>query len=552
MKKSFLLQYVYVMTKNDKILVCDDAGHEFLDPDTRRALASKLKQLKLQNTAINTTISIGNTSYILRIVPASFPRQPESETDYIITIRNQSMFAAIYKQILQNPDFPVIFDKFKSGVFITNSRGDVVFANKTYADITGFKLSDVIGKHIVSLENAGLLSPLITPTILETGEALTVVQQLGTGKQIIVSGDPLYDGDGKLKFIVTCTNAIDKIEVGDLPASFYDTALLKASLKNRKPVQSIDIIAESRSMQDVMHEAAKVAQHDVTVLLLGGSGAGKQVLSTIIHADSRRNNENFVKINCSAISPMLFESELFGYEEGAFTGALKSGKAGLFEIANNGTILLDEIGDMPIDFQAKLLRVLQEKEFYKVGALTPTKVNVRIIAATNRNLEALIEKGLFREDLYYRLNVVSIVLPPLRQRKEDIKPLVLHFCFSFNKKYGTNKKFSNELIDLIEQYDWPGNVRELQNLVERLIILCNEDIILPKHFLQMYNRNTPTTASEDGIMFNHILPLKEAVAMTESTLVSKAMQMCKNTRDAAKLLGISQSTIMRKIKEYDL
>jgi transcriptional regulator with PAS, ATPase and Fis domain len=287
-------------------------------------------------------------------------------------------------------------------------------------------------------------------------------------------------------------------------------------------------------------------------LLLGDSGVGKEVIASIIHASSSRNKENFVKINCSAITPSLLESELFGYEAGAFTGALAKGKQALFETAHQGTLLLDEIGDMPIELQAKLLRVIQSREFYRIGGLEPIRSNVRIIASTNKDLEKMIQKGEFREDLFYRLNVISIDIPPLRDRKEDIRPLLLHFCYFYNKKYNMNKVFSDELIRVLENYYWPGNIRELKNLVERLILLCIEDLLLPEHLYSKYRLSGVILTNDDVIQVSKIIPLKDAIAITEKTLVMKAMEKCRSTRKAAELLGVSQSTVMRKLKEYNL
>jgi transcriptional regulator with PAS, ATPase and Fis domain len=305
-------------------------------------------------------------------------------------------------------------------------------------------------------------------------------------------------------------------------------------------------------MKTILQEAVKVARYDVTVLLLGDSGVGKEVIASVIHASSSRNKENFVKINCSAITPSLLESELFGYEAGAFTGALAKGKQGLFEIAHQGTLLLDEIGDMPVELQAKLLRVLQTREFYRIGGLTPIRSNARIIASTNKNLEKMIQKGEFREDLFYRLNVISIDLPPLRDRKEDIKPLLLHFCHFYNKKYNMNKQFSNELIRVLENYSWPGNIRELKNLVERLIVLCIEDTLLPEHLYSKYKLSRTAAQADEAIQFNKIVPLRDAIASVEKALVMKAMERCRSTRKAAELLDVSQSTVMRKLKEYNI
>jgi len=263
---------------------------------------------------------------------------------------------------------------------------------------------------------------------------------------------------------------------------------------------------------------------------------------------------NFVKINCGSIPASLLEAELFGYEAGSFTGALTKGKQGLFEIANNGTILLDEIGDMPIEAQQKILRVLQNGEIYRVGGISPIKVNVRVIASTNKNLEEMIKQNTFRNDLFYRLNVVTLTIPPLCERIDDIEPLILHFSNIFNKKYGTVKEFSPELISTLKTYSWPGNVRELKNLVEGMIVLCNENILRPEHYYSKFVKaNTHGDINPNSfITINGLVPLKEAVRYVERKLVSMALIKAKNTRNAAELLNVSQSTIMRKIHDYHI
>jgi transcriptional regulator with PAS, ATPase and Fis domain len=303
-------------------------------------------------------------------------------------------------------------------------------------------------------------------------------------------------------------------------------------------------------MKKVFDFAARVAQVDSTVLITGESGSGKEIVAKTIHKLSKRKDGPLIQINCGAIPENLLESELFGYEPGAFTGASKEGKLGMFELAENGTLFLDEIGELPLNLQVKLLRVLQEREIVRVGGIKPKKINVRIIAATNKDLEKMVEKGMFREDLYYRLNVVRIKIPPLRERKTDIPPLIQHFLRKFNEKYEMNKKISPEVIERLIAYDWPGNVRELENLIERLVVIVIEDIIELKHlpdYLQASINSDHFQVSVSGI-----IPLKKASEDLEKQLISKALQKYGSTRKAAQILEVDQATIVRKAKKYNI
>jgi transcriptional regulator with PAS, ATPase and Fis domain len=300
-------------------------------------------------------------------------------------------------------------------------------------------------------------------------------------------------------------------------------------------------------MLEILHLARKVSKIDSTILLLGESGVGKEEIAKFIHKNSLRHDKPFIKINCSAIPDNLIESELFGYEKGAFTGANNNGKKGLFEVANTGTIFLDEIGELSLDIQVKLLRVLQEQEITKVGGLTPIKIDVRVISATNKDLKTMVTEKRFREDLFYRLNVVPISIPPLRERKEDIFPLVSHFINRINKKYTWNKSFSRDALDAFYAYSWPGNVRELSNIVERAAVMSSDPLItcdnLPSIIASL---NTIMPIRFDS----EIMPLDSAIGIVEKDLIDKAYDKFGNVRDAAKALKIAPSTFVRKRKKY--
>lgn len=316
----------------------------------------------------------------------------------------------------------------------------------------------------------------------------------------------------------------------------------------REQTRINNIIANSNEMKRVFNVASKVALVDSTVLIQGQSGVGKGVVSRFIHQKSSRNNGPFIVIDCGAIPTNLLESELFGYVPGAFTSSAKEGKVGLVELANNGTLFLDEIGELPLDLQTKILRVIQDRKIMKIGAEEIIPVNIRIIAATNRNLEDMVKQNNFRQDLYYRLSVVPINIPPLCERKDDIKPLVEISLKKFNLKYSFKKKIDAECMNTLIEYNWPGNVRELENIVEYLVVTSNSDII---------NKNTlpPGIQSEDlseQISLENVESLNDAIRIAEVKLLSDAMNRSKSTAEMADILKLDRSTISRKLKKYNL
>ena len=358
------------------------------------------------------------------------------------------------------------------GIYVTDHDGTTLCVNKSYERITGVKIDEVIGKNIRELEVQGMFSPIITPWVLEHRKRITVEQTVKAGKKVIITGNPVFEENGEIQYIIT--NVRDMTEINQLRAEVD-------RLKKQKKLEEENIVYGSAAMKNVIQTIAMVSDINISILLLGESGVGKEVIAKYIHESSNRKSEPFIAVNCGALVPSLLESELFGYEAGAFTGALKKGKQGLFEIANKGVIFLDEIGDMSLELQGKLLRVLQEGEIQRVGGTEQIPIDVRVICATNKNLSQMVADGTFREDLYYRLDVITIEIPPLRQRKDDIALLIANYSERFNKKYGKNKIFTPDAINTLTEYRWPGNVRELRNLVEQLIVLTNEEEISLMH-----------------------------------------------------------------------
>ncbi len=318
-----------------------------------------------------------------------------------------------------------------------------------------------------------------------------------------------------------------------------------------------DFVCRSKMMCQVLDEMTKVSKYDCNVIIFGDTGVGKEKAANIIQKNSDRKMQPFVKINCGAISPSLIESEFFGYEKGAFTGASAGGKKGYFELANNGVIFLDEIGELPLEMQAKLLRAIQDGEFYRVGGTAPVKTNVRIISATNKNLETLVEEGKFRRDLYYRLNVVPIRIPSLSERTDDIPALVSHFLVKYSKKFGVKRGIDENAMDYLMRQQWPGNIRELENTVQRLIIssqgeeITLMDVMREKHsdlFGYAAGEEPETEAMEQRAEIN----LQTAVEEYEKSLIKYACEKYGSTRKAAKAIDISQTQLVRKKKKYGI
>ena len=566
------LQYSFFVDWAGNLVACDKASEEFLDSIDLADFQAHLQSLELNNANLATTILLNHTSYTLRLVPVSAVRSAAQARildnwngAYIAVLQDQVSLSSVLYSLnksagAQNGSGVTedMFEDYDTGIYVTRADGVSMFINSRYEQITGIRREEAVGQTIFTLHSQGMYMPLVTPVILRINKEYTVLQAFAGGRYGIISGTPIYDAGGKPYCVLICVNQIEEKAINVINGQLNPEIRRKVQKADLQYVQEspVDIIAESTAVRQVLQDSIRVASYDVPVLLLGESGTGKEIFASIIHSSGARRFEPYVTLNCSAISTNLLEAELFGYEPGAFTGASAKGKQGFFEVATKGTIFLDEIGDMPLESQAKLLRVLQNGEFYKVGGIEPIKTNAGIIAATNRNLKEMAENGTFRRDLYYRLNVIPITMPALRNRKEDIAPLLLHFLYVFNQTYGTNKRFSADLIQLLIDYEWPGNVRELKNLVKRLIIMCVDDEITPDHFYRIWSQELAQDrreeATEEGVVVNGLPPLTRAVAEVERTLVERALEKGGSTRRAAELLGVSQSTIMRKIKEFGI
>lgn len=436
------------------------------------------------------------------------------------------------------------------GIYITDGKANTLKVNKSYETITGLKREDLINRNTFDLEKEGVISKSSTLTVLKSRKTNTVLQEFSTGKKALVSSNPIFDNEGNIVMVVT--NVRDVTELYQLEEELNKNKEIQEKYYSEIEAMRVqylnlsDIIVKDKVMLNLFEVAKRVATLDTTILILGETGVGKEEVAKFVHKNSNRNMEKFIRINCGAIPVNLIESELFGYVKGAFTGANKEGKMGLLEVADGGTVFLDEIGELPLDIQVKLLRVLQEGEVERIGDLKPINLDIRVLAATNRNLEDMIKQKTFREDLYYRLNVVPLVIPPLRERREDIVPIARQYIAKLNSKYNFNKVFSAEAMNALYSYDWPGNIRELKNIIERVIVISNKDVI-HKSDLPI---NNCSSSIENNIDLELNCNLTEEVEKVEARFISKAFDKAGNVRDAAKILGIDASTFVRKRKRY--
>lgn len=373
---------------------------------------------------------------------------------------------------------------------------------------------------------------------------------LHTGQTVMATGIPLYAKNGSLaNVLATSKNIADLRNVlthlQDLTEEL-DEKETEIKKLQEKVITQENYVLESPSMRRVEKDIQKVAATDATVLVEGESGAGKEVVADLIFKLSDRHDKPFVKINCAMIPEHLLESEFFGYEAGAFTGASRSGKKGKFEMADGGTLFLDEIGEMPLSLQAKILEVLQDREIVRVGGVKRIPVNVRIIAATNRDLKQMVRDGQFRGDLYYRLNVMTIFVEPLRHRTEDIIPLSALFLHKYNARFGKSKVFAPSVVTYFLHYEWPGNVREMMHLIERLVIVSDADVISVSDVNRaLYDDEKDTRAEE---VENGLSSLKLAKQQLELSMVKKAYETYRSSYKVAEVLGVSQPAVMKILK----
>ncbi|HGM1238986.1 TPA: sigma-54 interaction domain-containing protein, partial [Clostridioides difficile] len=367
-------------------------------------------------------------------------------------------------------------------ICVSDDKGIIIYCNKAFEENYGLKKEDILGKNVSFLEDSGYSTKSPIPIVLKTKTKFSLEQDTQTGKKLIITATPIFDENGNLEF--TVENCRDITELNNIKNKLEDTK--KQVKKYKSEVETLyrtalriedTVIMDGIVMRPIINTVNHVSKTDVSVLLLGESGTGKSSLARYIHHNSNRSNGPFITINCATISPQLLESELFGYTSGAFTGASTKGKVGLVELANGGTLFLDEIGDIPQNLQAKFLQLIQDRTFTPVGSLKNKKVDIRIISATNVDLVSKVKEKKFREDLYYRLNVIEIKLPPLRERRDNLVEIIKYYFNRYSSDFNLNKTISKEAMDAIANYRFPGNIRELQNIIQKILLTCTDNHI---------------------------------------------------------------------------
>jgi PAS domain S-box-containing protein len=452
--------------------------------------------------------------------------------------------------IEEGPLFQSILDSAYDGIFITDGEGRILFVNCSYEGISGYTRASVIGANCRERFRKGLIFPSVVQEVLQRKEGLTMVQKYPPeGRYALTTSRPILDSDGRVVRVVSFLRDISdfirmqqEIQTSRQLTRQYFTELQQ--LRERQPAFG-NLVARSKAFANLLSLASRVAEFDTTVLIMGESGAGKEMVARFIHERSPRRSRPFVTVNCAAIPPSLMESELFGYVKGSFTGASRGGRPGMFEAADTGTILLDEISEISLDAQAKLLRVLQEKEISRIGERQPRRVDVRVLVATNKDLEREARSGRFREDLFFRLNVVPLVVPPLRERKDDIPLLALQMLEQHNRRYGKRKAFASEVLDALMSYEWPGNVRELSNVIEYLLVTTEANEIGQKNLPAQIQKGTKPASR--GIQ-NPARHLREITKNYEMDLIRELLKQHGSIRRTARALGVHPSTVSRKLR----
>jgi PAS domain S-box-containing protein len=458
-----------------------------------------------------------------------------------------------YAKKLSN-DLEAIIENTYDGLYITDGDANTLMVNQAYERIAGIKRSEILGKNMRDLVDSGAIDRSVSVEVIEKKKPVTIMQEFRNGKKVLVTGSPVFNKDGST-IVLVVTNVRDITELMELKDKLHERTLeanrYLAELDRMKILQQqkIKFATKSKKILEIMELAIKAAQFDSNILIMGESGVGKGLMARLIHESSGRKDQPFIVINCAGIPEDLFESELFGYDPGAFSGASTKGKKGLLEVADKGTVFLDEIGDMSLRLQSKLLRVIEEKEMTRLGSTKTVKLNVRIISATNQDMSVLVEHKKFRQDLYFRLNTIFFIIPPLRERTEDIMPLIQYFTERLNERYNMKKHFSPQATQFLMPYPFPGNVRELSNIIEQAFLISKNDLVEVDD-LPFQVRGT--VDSQHVLIDSENKSYTEIVNLMEYKVLKNAIEKYGSTHKVAKNLKISQSTVARKMKKLNV
>lgn len=456
--------------------------------------------------------------------------------------------------VMLNDELHYVINSVQEGIYITDRYGFTLKINDAYSNMTNINKSEVEGRHVSELILSDYFDESVTLKVMKFKQKVSILQKIKGGRIWLVRGNPVLDKNGNIILIINTVYDMTKLNSlqEDLKKQSISIKKQEEEIKRlRSMVYEVPgLIAHSKAMRFILDRIKKLSSVDTSILILGETGTGKNLIAEKIHNLSQRENKPFIEVNCGAIPEQLFESELFGFKKGAFTGADRNGKTGLIEAANGGTLFLDEIGELPMNLQVKLLSVLQNKRVRKIGDIVDTPVDVRIIAATNKDPLELIQQKLLREDLYYRLSVVPLRLPPLRERKEDIYMLTNLFLEKFNKKHQKNVQLLNSVYFAFEAYDWPGNVRELEHVMEQIVVLSDRDIVdrseLPPQFHKSNSNISSIPLSTDNYS------LKEIVNEIEKKYILNMWNEYKDIYKVSEKLGIHRTTLLRKAEKLNI
>ena len=443
--------------------------------------------------------------------------------------------------------FDCILDVLSDGIYISDRDGNTLKVNRSYEQLTGLTKEEMLGRKVTDLQADGKYDVILNPEIVRTGKPCTSVQTTQVGRKVILNGYPVLDEAGEVALVVTFVRAVTVItqmkEQLTNQQELIDRYRSEVKYFSKKGGYDAALMVHSPEMRRIVGVLNTIAKTDATVLLLGETGVGKDMLARKIHETSSRANQPFFKVDCTSIPENLVESELFGYDPGAFSGANAKGKPGFFEMAHKGTLFLDEIGELPLPTQAKLLRVLQDQEFMRVGSTKVKEVDVRFIAATNRDLNEAVRAGTFRSDLFYRIQVAVLQVPPLRERVEDIEPLARSFLDRYNLKYRKKFVFSPDVYKVFRNYRWPGNIREMENFIQSLIVTREKEMVefvdLPHRMLH----DAPHLETRS---------LQQIMDDVEKGLLLKAWEANGSVAEIAKNFKVDRTTIFRKLKKYSI
>jgi len=448
-----------------------------------------------------------------------------------------------------------IIDSSSDGLFVCDGDANVIRVNPASERIHRRPASEMVGRNMRELIPEGFIDRSAALEVSLKKETVSLLQNMPNGKKLISIGTPVFDQSGELIRVVVSERDITEIDT--LQRELEKQEAIKDQFRHQilemqqTELDKRKIVARSPNMIKALRQAMKVASADSSVLILGESGVGKGVIAEMIHQNSHRADRPLIKINCGAIPETLVEAELFGYEKGAFTGASPGGKPGQFELAHEGILFLDEVAELPLSAQVKLLRFLEDGHITRLGGTDERKVDVRVLAATHRDLEEMVEKGAFRLDLYYRLNVIPIHVPAVRERKDCLVPLIRHYIDHFAAINNETKRLSRAAIDALANYSFPGNVRELMNICERVVVMSETEVV-DVDDLPVQVAGSLKAALPEAMNWPESMTLQQAVETVERNLLEKALERYRGQAMIAEALGVNQSTIARKLKRYGL